>query len=106
MDTDIDQRFTVKDGFANNKSFYFYAAKKEAFAALSNMNQGYGQWVHRNMMPTTQTYSLRSLDDSGQQVEVGGRAYDRTHVESGIPLTFNPHSTRHIVVRLASSGAR
>jgi hypothetical protein len=42
MDTDIDQRFTVEDGFAIRKSFYFYAAEKETYAPVSNVNQGYG----------------------------------------------------------------
>jgi hypothetical protein len=60
----------------------------------------------RNMMPSTQTYSLRLLDYSGRQVAVEGRTYNRTQVESGIPLTFNPRATRHIVVRLASRLAR
>ena len=56
----------------------------------------------RNMMPSTQTYSLRLLDYSGAPVSVEGRTYNRAEIESGIPLTFKPSETRHIVVQLAS----
>ncbi len=92
MDTDIDQRFNVKDGFAVNKSFYFYAAKKEAYAPMSNVNQGYGQWVHAawdmlySQSPTNPQNSLtddfalrlRGLLDPyalTEEVQMGQRTY-------------------------------
>jgi hypothetical protein len=54
----------------------------------------------RNMMPSTQTYLLRLLDYSGVRVEAAGQTYARAQINSGIPLTFRPRETRHIVVEL------
>jgi hypothetical protein len=56
----------------------------------------------RNMMPSVQTYPLRLLEYLGTEVEVDGRTYNRTQIEAGIPLMFNPRETKHIVLKLDS----
>lgn len=92
MDSDLDQRFTVEDGFTITKSFYFYAAEKKKYLPLSDVNQGYGQviraaWdVFYPQSPTnpqnslTEDFALRLhglLDPYAltQDVQTGGRTY-------------------------------
>ena len=92
MDTDLDQRFTVEDGFTIKKSLFLYAGDKRSYTDVSNVNQGYGQVVHAawemlySQSPTNPQNSLsddfalrlRGLLDPyalTEEVQMGGRTY-------------------------------